>query len=46
MINKETYKDIGKAKENCLTDSAEFCYLADSFFLLFTGTGEGGFNFQ
>lgn len=29
MINKETYKDIGKAK-NCFTDKAEFCYLANS----------------
>lgn len=33
MINKETYKDIGKAKENCFTDKAEFCYLANSVFV-------------
>lgn len=37
MINKETYKDIGKAQENCLTDNAEICYLAYSggFYLYF-----------
>lgn len=37
MINKETYKDIGKAQENCPTGKAEICYLAysDDFYLYF-----------
>lgn len=30
MINKETYKDIGKACESCLTDNTEICYSAYS----------------
>lgn len=39
MINKETYKDIGKAYKNCLADNAEICYSAysDSLLLIFWG---------
>lgn len=42
MINKETYKDIGKAYKTCLTDNAEICFSA--YFYVFTnilGGGEG-----
>lgn len=37
MINKETYKDIGKAYEICLTDNVEISYSAYSngFLLIF-----------
>lgn len=39
MINKETYRDTGKAYENCLTDNVEMSYSAysDGFYLCFLG---------
>lgn len=51
MINKETYKDIGKAKENCFTDRAEFCYFTNSqllspFLYSFFTHGWKDINFQ